>query len=273
MKNDKSPLILTITAAALVTASANAAIVFTDPSFEDGGGTDSTEMAGPDYGQKAQSVLSDASTGVWYTKQWNTGREGGILETTTGYKGAGAAPTGATGNQFVTSSRGGTAVRGLYQYVQDSSATTGALNFSIDYWAHELDSADTPDGTVQFNFEVFAFNTPGEVTVDVTDGGLGTSLDNVSHSGTGGFVTTGQNYQTVSAASAATGFQTYQVTLDLGATGYDYVGVAISTIGDNYDGASGETISFDNLSFSPVPEPSAALLGGLGLLALLRRRR
>ncbi|MFM2197782.1 MAG: hypothetical protein RLZZ505_1214 [Verrucomicrobiota bacterium] len=30
---------------------------------------------------------------------------------------------------------------------------------------------------------------------------------------------------------------------------------------------------FDNLSVTAIPEPSAALLGGLGLLALLRRRR
>lgn len=29
----------------------------------------------------------------------------------------------------------------------------------------------------------------------------------------------------------------------------------------------------DNLSLTVVPEPSAALLGGLGMLALLRRRR
>ena len=30
---------------------------------------------------------------------------------------------------------------------------------------------------------------------------------------------------------------------------------------------------YDNFSLTTVPEPSAALLGGLGLLALLRRRR
>jgi MYXO-CTERM domain-containing protein len=29
----------------------------------------------------------------------------------------------------------------------------------------------------------------------------------------------------------------------------------------------------DNASLTTIPEPSAALLGGLGLLALLRRRR
>ena len=30
---------------------------------------------------------------------------------------------------------------------------------------------------------------------------------------------------------------------------------------------------YDNLSIQTIPEPSTALLGGLGLLALLRRRR
>lgn len=39
--------------------------------------------------------------------------------------------------------------------------------------------------------------------------------------------------------------------------------------------ASNDFVDFDNitLNFEQVPEPSAALLGGLGLLALLRRRR
>lgn len=35
----------------------------------------------------------------------------------------------------------------------------------------------------------------------------------------------------------------------------------------------GDRIIFDNVSFSVIPEPSTALLGGIGLLALLRRRR
>lgn len=38
------------------------------------------------------------------------------------------------------------------------------------------------------------------------------------------------------------------------------------------NGAGGEA-AIDNVSIALVPEPSAALLGGLGLLALLRRRR
>ncbi|HEX7262412.1 MAG TPA: PEP-CTERM sorting domain-containing protein, partial [Luteolibacter sp.] len=40
------------------------------------------------------------------------------------------------------------------------------------------------------------------------------------------------------------------------------------------DTGTGQTAGgFDEVAFSSIPEPSAALLGGLGLLALLRRRR
>lgn len=38
-------------------------------------------------------------------------------------------------------------------------------------------------------------------------------------------------------------------------------------------GANGTFHVFDNVVITAVPEPSAALIGGLGLLALLRRRR
>jgi hypothetical protein len=37
--------------------------------------------------------------------------------------------------------------------------------------------------------------------------------------------------------------------------------------------ARGTIANIDNLSITAVPEPSAALLGGLSVLALLRRRR
>jgi uncharacterized protein (TIGR03382 family) len=35
----------------------------------------------------------------------------------------------------------------------------------------------------------------------------------------------------------------------------------------------GNGLVFDNIVVTTIPEPSAALLGGLGVLALLRRRR
>jgi hypothetical protein len=53
----------------------------------------------------------------------------------------------------------------------------------------------------------------------------------------------------------------------------------LSLTGMGYDSSNGKIFfggnnnTFDNLSVTVVPEPSAALLGGLGMLCLLRRRR
>lgn len=58
---------------------------------------------------------------------------------------------------------------------------------------------------------------------------------------------------------------------------FDGVGVVRMTVTDNYFGASGGTggdrVGLAEVRFTQVPEPSAALLGGLGILGLLRRRR
>lgn len=40
-----------------------------------------------------------------------------------------------------------------------------------------------------------------------------------------------------------------------------------------YNGSWEQAVNFDNVTIDVIPEPSAALLGGLGMLALLRRRR
>ena len=53
----------------------------------------------------------------------------------------------------------------------------------------------------------------------------------------------------------------------------------VSLAGMGYDTTNGRIFfggynsTFDNLAVNVVPEPAAALLGGLGLLGLLRRRR
>lgn len=41
----------------------------------------------------------------------------------------------------------------------------------------------------------------------------------------------------------------------------------------NDSGSSDLTLAIDNVSFTAVPEPASALLGALGLLGLVRRRR
>ena len=45
------------------------------------------------------------------------------------------------------------------------------------------------------------------------------------------------------------------------------------TVGIALSSAAGTQVIFDNVRFNVIPEPSAILLGGLGALGLLRRRR
>jgi hypothetical protein len=59
---------------------------------------------------------------------------------------------------------------------------------------------------------------------------------------------------------------------DLIAAGINYVGWITDNAGaPNLNGS--QQVKIDNFSLTAVPEPGAALLGGIGMLALLRRRR
>lgn len=70
-----------------------------------------------------------------------------------------------------------------------------------------------------------------------------------------------------------------KATISIGATNYGTFTLAQQTnayltfSGYNYDNSQFGIGRFDNLNVTLVPEPGAALLGGLGMLALLRRRR
>ena len=47
----------------------------------------------------------------------------------------------------------------------------------------------------------------------------------------------------------------------------------VVALGGSTGSGSRDTVGIDNFTITAIPEPSSALLGGLGLLALLRRRR
>jgi hypothetical protein len=85
---------------------------------------------------------------------------------------------------------------------------------------------------------------------------------------TDGGLTYSANLQTVTAAQSTGNIQY----IDLGTT---YTGVTNVKFNDavpfSNDGAN--LLGFNEVRFTVIPEPSAALLGGLGMLALLRRRR
>ncbi len=248
----------------LATTSAKADLTFVDPSFENSGSL----TMGANYAQEgaANKALSVLSANVWHLRTVNHGQEGFILEDKDSYKGFTSAPSGVSGEQFITGSRGNN-FRGLVQYIQDNKATTGEITATIDYWVHELNAATTVAGAGDISFEVFAFDDPSTVFAD-----LGGTSDIVTGAG---FISSGDAYQTVSVVDAATGFQELEVMLDLGATGYDYIGVAIATSSSGlnpYNNASGNTAGFDNLrvvgenSDAVVPEPaSIAIWSLLGL--------
>lgn len=239
----KMTTILALTGAvgAMVIAapSPGAQLPFVEPSFENGGSpTMGADYVASGHGNNAASTLA---TDKWHMRSKDNGQEGFILEDKDSYKGFTSAPAGASGEQFITGSRGNN-FRGLFQYIQDNKATTGKITATIDNWVHELKAIDPVAGAGDLSFEVIAFDDPATVNVD-----LGGTADIVTGSG---FISTGDSYQTVSVADAATGFQELQATLDLGAGGYNYIGVAVATSKNGlnpYNNASGNTASFDNL--------------------------
>lgn len=82
------------------------------------------------------------------------------------------------------------------------------------------------------------------------------------------------NLGSANEAVSFTGSGNYSETIDLsGYTISDLGNYKWLLLGFGADATTNNTSTISNLSLTVVPEPSAALLGGLGMLALLRRRR
>ena len=126
-----------------------------------------------------------------------------------------------------------------------------------------LDVRGATVGTVTLGTNADLAMSSGMLTLD-----LGTIFDQVVGNGAGSqFDITGGTFD----LNLGAGFSyanTYQVLFGFGGTN--------SVSGLNFTGITGHTAALDTsgvLSFTVIPEPRAALLGGIGLLALLRRRR
>ncbi len=262
---------ITTTASALfaiAASSANAAIVFNDPSFENAGAAtaltmDSTNWRTDFGGNNTDAALSGATVGLWHTLSGNFMNNGQLQDKDSYVTSNTTNPANVNGEQFLSYARVNQN-RSAMQFINDGKSSIGTYTFSIDYWVAAYAGGASAQ-TADIAFEVFAFNTAdlGNVTWQArsNDG----DFDTIK--GTG-YISAGGTYNTIAGTAASSGFQTVSYDLNLG-TGYDYIGVSITS-----DVNSAAVYSnFDNLQVSAVPEPSTSALLGLGGLALILRRR
>lgn len=186
-----------------------------------------------------------------------TGTTGGFNDfigtTTSGTTTATFTPFGGTG-----ATPGISTVGYLYRELGtlggDTSITIGGVNYNRS-------RAPSTTPTSQFNtlrFELFSLDAASTFTFEESGNdilGIGTSLGSFD-----------VNASTTPGASVS-----FSQMIDVSAVAADArIFLRISNPGTQ----NGTQAAFvDNLSIVSIPEPSAALLGGLGMLALLRRRR
>jgi hypothetical protein len=121
---------------------------------------------------------------------------------------------------------------------------------------------ETASGTID-DVQLFTTGTAGSIATTETDAsfdGFATHTATIELATWGGVLT---SRMVIDGTDITNGFQAV-------------TGVALSDIngvGITHNNVTTSGVNFDSFTLSVVPEPSAALLGGLGLLGLLRRRR
>ena len=163
----------------------------------------------------------------------------------TGAAGSGT-PSGADGTNVFTT------------YTDNAPGAYGGLSQVIT--GTTLIAGETYTLTVAIGDYLTLAPTNWHLAISTSSMGVGTYLTNLS--GLGASLTDDQ-FNDFSVSYTATGAET-QIGEDL----------KITLWGQNDDGIGGGThVPFDNIRFSAVPEPSAAVLGAIGLLGLIRRGR
>lgn len=184
--------------------------------------------------------------------------------TVSGATGAAVLSAGATLNQDFSNGLTGTAEN--YDFQLDFSFSVSANN--INQRIRIRDNANTGDlitlrlnatgtGIERFSSAAWGNALTGITILPNTTYWMrvtGSDFDLAGRSFTVGFSTDGITYTTSGALTA-----------------FHFAGVGSDFETLQFDSGTGTTLTVDNVTV--VPEPSAALLGGLGLLALLRRRR
>lgn len=249
-----------------LSASANAAVVFFDD-FENGLNDATVDDTTGGYSQTANvsgSTYSVSNTSRSYnTTLW--------VDTTTGFGSdrQGLINENAVNEVAVLPPEGGSqayAFRYTNSGVTTASGVIGALTVGTTITVSFNVFVDAFNGGNNYAVYLATFN--GGTRVDMDDGGPAQGTTALLARAVG--AATSEAYQTVSFS--------YTVGDDMIDQNGDTVPYNSAVLGHDiairFDGQT-SAASWDNVSvdITVVPEPSAALLGSLGLLALLRRRR
>ncbi|MEY4243791.1 MAG: hypothetical protein RLZZ245_1376 [Verrucomicrobiota bacterium] len=209
---------------------------------------------------------------------------GDIISVNLAIPGDAPAPSGAaviggltdTWNQVVTPSAAWeSSADGSYSGLNTSTgAASGvSLAFAGGVTAHGIDNSQGPD-VFKSSFGLKP-NVPS-ATVTLSGLGAGTIVDLYLYSG--GYVTgEGATFNFGTGSFTATNSVSVETTYTLNDNYVKIAGLVADGSG-NITGTwtaatSGNYSTFNGAQIAVVPEPSSALLGGLGMLALLRRRR
>lgn len=272
MKFKALPSIIIV--AALAAASGQAAVIFTD-TFDSG------------TGSWYRATASGSLTNVSNSLRWVEGGSGGGMTEAWGRSFASQTLTvGQTiilsfdflWNSSIPSGNGQIFRAGLFDVTNPIAAANWSSASGIGAWGGYYSfvrDGDTTGNIARLESAVSANSTTGPTSgsgTTITQIGSNTTsfnlVENTLYSGTFQVTYT-------SASQLDTLFSLSDGTNNLIVSGSQASGTLITTFDTVVFKAGNDIINvdLDNIKVEVIPEPSAALLGGLGLLALLRRRR
>lgn len=238
----KKPIV-SLVGAALASTAAHAALTVTNGNFETGGGSNIDNVTG----------WFDNSNGTFWQGTWQT-NAGFITPNGTNVVILGSYESGAVQNTASADANGGNY---LYQSIGTADGAT-SVEINFDFGQPNDDSGGRMLG---LTVGIYAYDGLGGFTAD----------DNTDVRGAGGVTFLGsQSFQFGPTTTADNVINSFMATINLAGAGSQELFLRFN----NYRPGNTESWSvLDNVSVTAIPEPASALLGGIGLLGLLRRRR
>lgn len=217
----------------------------------------------------------DIATATPSTGTGTLGLLGGVTHPASGFNGASSSDPAATNVAFQTTTYAAQSaengLRGL-GFSADTTGFTSAMGFDAVKVSFDLRLSNTSSRWYRLDYTLDGGTNWNEGTAtrlgtDANAGDQWFNSNTVTINNIAALDNANFGFRVVSVFSPVDFVAANTTTPFSANTGYE---VARNTI-SNY--AASGTWRFDMVTVAAVPEPSAALLGGLGLLALLRRRR